>query len=220
MRSHPKLILTLVKKDFQIDWRQKHPFTAILLYVVSTIFTVYMSFNALINSAVWNALYWIILLFIATMALGRSFLQEERRQLYYYFTVPPGVLILSKLIYSFLNLLLLGVLGLVVYTILMGYPSFSMGLFFLNFINGVLGLSIAFTLIASLAVRTQQKGNMIAVLGFPVILPTLLLAVRNSKSIVQGAVWSEINSNSLVLLAVNAIILSLTLILFPYSWKS
>ena len=90
----------------------------------------------------------------------------------------------------------------------------------MNFFNGVLGLSVTFTMIASLAVHTAQKGNMMAILGFPVILPILLLAISNSRRIVEGAVWQEISSFSLILTSVNVIIVVLTLILFPYSWKS
>lgn len=220
MSSSLRQIISLLKKDFIIDWRLKHPFTGILLYVASTIYTVYLSFDALISPALWSALYWIILLFVATLALAKSFIQEERRHLYYYFTVKPSVLIVSKLIYSFLYLLGIGLFGLVIYTVLLGMPSFSLSLFVVNLVNGTIGLSAAFTMIASLAVRTQQKGNMMAILGFPVILPILLLAINNSKRIVEGAAWMEIDNFSLILLSVNVLIVTLTLILFPYSWKS
>ena len=213
-------IVLLIRKDFVIDWRLKHPFTGILLYIASTIYTVYLSFDAVITPAVWSSLFWIILLFIATTALAKSFIQEERRHLYYYFTVEPNVLILSKLIYSFVYLSSIGLFGLLIYIILIGQPEFSLGLFLVNFFNGVLGLSVAFTMIASLAVHTAQKGNMMAILGFPVILPILLLAISNSRRIVEGGVWTEISGFSLILTSVNVIIVVLTLILFPYSWKS
>lgn len=213
-------IFVLIKKDFVIDWRLKHPLSGILLYVASTVYTAYLSFDAIVTPAVWSALFWIILLFIATMALSKSFIQEERRHLYYYFAVRPNTLIISKLIYSFLYLFGIGLFGLIIYSVLLGKPTFSTSLFLFNFLNGVVGLSTAFTMIASIAVRTQQKGNLMAVLGFPVILPILLLAITNSKRIVEGASWSEIDNFSLILISVNVIIVSLTLILFPYSWKS
>ncbi len=220
MSNRAQQILVLLKKDFTIDWRLKHPFTGILLYVASTIYTVYLSIGAIVTPAIWSVVFWIILLFVATMALAKSFIQEERRHLYYYFNVPAGTLILSKLIYSFLYLLGLGLFGLGLYIVLLGLPEFSLSLFIINMINGIIGLSVAFTMIASLAVRTQQKGNLMAVLGFPVILPILLLAITNSRRIVEGAVWAEIDNFSLILLSVNVLIVSLTLILFPYSWKS
>ena len=220
MSLQAKQILTLLRKDFIIDWRLKHPFTGIMLYVASTIYTVYLSIDSVVTPAIWSVVFWVILLFIATMALAKSFIQEERRHLYYYFSVSASTVILSKLIYSFIYLLSLGLFGLGLYVLLLGLPEFSLPLFVLNMTNGIVGLSVAFTMIASLAVRTQQKGNLMAVLGFPVILPILLLAITNSRRIVEGAVWSEIDNFSLILLSVNVLIISLTLILFPYSWKS
>lgn len=213
-------IITLLKKDFIIDWRLKHPFAGVLLYVASTIYTVYLSFDAVITPASWSALFWIILLFVATMALAKSFIQEEKRHLYYYFTVSPSTIIISKLIYSFLYLLGIGLFGFLLYVILLGQPGFNLWLFLVNMVNGIIGLSAAFTMIASLAVRTHQKGNMMAILGFPVILPILLLAINNSRRIVEGAAWMEIDNFSLILISVNVLIVALTLILFPYSWKS
>jgi heme exporter protein B len=220
MSSNISQILILLRKDFLMDWRQKHPLTGILLYVTVSIYTVYLSFSALVTPAVWSALFWIILLFVTTMALAKSFLQEERRHLYYYFTVPSSILIISKLVYSFVYLLSIGLFGLLIYIVLLGMPTFSLGLFIVNFINGVLGLSAAFTMIASMAVHTHQKGNLMAVLGFPVIMPVLLLAITNSKKIVEGGNWESIDSFSLILISVNVIIVALSLILFPYSWKA
>lgn len=213
-------IILLVRKDFIIDWRLKHPLTGILLYIASTIYTVYLSFDAVITPAVWSSLFWIILLFMATTSLSKSFIQEERRHLYYYFTVHPRVLILSKLMYSFVYLSGMGLFGLLIYILLTGQPDFSLDLFLLNVLNGIWGFSAAFTMIASLAVHTTQKGGMMAVLGFPVILPILLLAISNSRRIVEGGVWEEISSFSLILTSINVIIVVLTLILFPYSWRS
>jgi heme exporter protein B len=212
-------IFTLIRKDLIVDWRQKHPIAGIFLYVVVTVYTVYLSFSAQVTPETWSVLYWIILLFIATASLAKTFIQEERRHLYYYYLVDPVTLILSKLVYAFLYLGTLGLFGLAIYAFLMGVPEFSLGLFVLNLLNGIIGLSVAFTMIAALAVRTNQKGSMMAILGFPVIMPVLLLAISNSRKIMQGAVWMEIDHQSFILLSVNAIILSLTLILFPYSWK-
>ena len=220
MSSSFSQIRTLIKKDFLVDWRLKHPLTGVLLYVASTIYTVYLSFNVVITPVVWSSLFWIILLFIATTALAKTFIQEERRRLYYFFLIKPHILILSKMIYSFVYLSVMGLFGLLIYIILVGKPEFSFLLFIVNFFNGVLGLSAAYTMISSLAVHTDQKGNMMAILGFPVILPILLLTISNSRKIVEGAAWPEIDNFSLILMSVNVIIVSLTLILFPYSWKA
>jgi heme exporter protein B len=192
----------------------------IMLYVASTVYTIYLSIQSIITPAVWSAIFWIVLLFIATVALSRTFLQEERRQLYYFFNISSSLVILSKMIYSVIFMWVTGLFGWLIYAVLLGVPSFTFGLYLLNFVNGVTGIAVALTMISSLAVRTRQTGNMMAVLGFPVILPILLLAITNSRKIVEGGQWQDISEYSLILCAVNVIIIALTLILFPYSWKS
>ena len=77
-------VKTLVYKDVLLEWRSKYAINGILLYVVSTVFVCYQAFTA-VDSIVWNALFWIIMLFASINAISRSFVQEStNRQLYYY----------------------------------------------------------------------------------------------------------------------------------------
>ena len=49
---------------------------------------------------VWNGLFWVTLLFICVNAVARSFLQESKgRLLYYYTMIHPVEFIFAKLIY-------------------------------------------------------------------------------------------------------------------------
>ena len=62
---------------------------------------------------------------------------------------------------------------------------------------------------------------MMAILGFPVIIPVaMILAVSNSQVIVLGGSWNDIIKNLITLLSVNVIIIALSYILFPFTWKS
>ena len=79
-------VVQLIKKDLLIDWRQQNPISGILLYLASTIFTSFMAFKGFLSIEVWNALFWIIMLFTSITAISKSFIQEERRSLYYFFS--------------------------------------------------------------------------------------------------------------------------------------
>ncbi|MFK7952152.1 MAG: ABC transporter permease, partial [Ekhidna sp.] len=72
-------ILQLIKKDLVVDWRQQNPISGIVLYLASTIFASFMAFQGFVNVEVWNALFWVILLFTSINAISKSFIQEERR---------------------------------------------------------------------------------------------------------------------------------------------
>ena len=79
-----KRLFTLIKKDLLLEVRQQYSFYGILLYVVATIFVLYMTIQEP-EAKVWNGLFWVIQLFICINAVAKSFLQESRgRMLYFY----------------------------------------------------------------------------------------------------------------------------------------
>lgn len=213
-------VLRLIQKDFIVDWRQQNPYTGILLYLASTIFASYMAFSGLVDLKVWNALFWIILLFTSINAVAKSFIQEERRNLYYYFLTRAHHIILAKLIYSFLYLVVLAFASLLAYSILFGGAVVSWDLFSINLILGCLGLSSAFTMVSAIAFNTSNRSIMMAVLGFPVIIPVVILSINNSLKILEGSIWMQIQGNMLTLISVDVIIIALTFVLFPFTWKS
>lgn len=212
--------LELIKKDFLIDWRQQSPFAGILLYLSSTIFTSYMAFGGFISNEAWNALFWIILLFTSVNAISKSFSQEERRTHYYFFLCKPVDIISSKLLYSVLYLIALAIIGILIYALLMGLPKFNLGLFSINLLLGCIGIASAFTLISSISSKASNKSVLMAILGFPVIIPVLILAISNSNKILEGFILEQIQGNVLSLLSVDVIIIALAFVLFPFTWKS
>lgn len=213
-------IVQLIKKDLIVDWRQQNPITGILLYLASTIFASYMAFGGFISIEVWNALFWIILLFTSINAVSKSFIQEERRNHYYFFLCKPSEIIYGKLIYSFLYLISISLVSLVIYSVLLGNPIINYPLFMLNLLFGCLGLSSAFTMVSAIAFRTSNRSIMMAVLGFPVIIPVLILSISNSYKILDGFIWMQIQGNMLSLFSIDVIIIALSFVLFPFTWKS
>ncbi len=213
-------VLHLIKKDLIVDWRQQNPITGILLYLSSTIFATYMAFEGFVSTEVWNALFWIILLFTSINAISKSFIQEERRSHYYFFLCKPNEIILAKLIYSFVYLFCIAIVSLIIYSILLGNPIINYSLFILNLTLGCVGLSGAFTMVSSIAFRSSNRSIMMAVLGFPVIIPVLILSISNSYKILDSYVFIQIQGNLTALFSVDVIIIALTFVLFPFTWKS
>ncbi|HWV73589.1 MAG TPA: hypothetical protein VN040_17830, partial [Pseudosphingobacterium sp.] len=83
----------LIRKEITLEWRSKYALNGILLYVVSTVFVCYQAFKS-VHPVIWNALFWIIMLFAAINAISKSFVQENKgRQLYYYSLVSAKAVI-------------------------------------------------------------------------------------------------------------------------------
>ncbi len=213
-------IITLLKKDFLLEMRQQHTFFGILLYVASTIFVLYLAMGQP-ESTVYNGLFWMIQLFVCVNAVAKSFMQESKgRMLYFYTLTSPVQFIISKLIYSTVIMLLMVLLSLVLFRFLLGNPVAH----YLQFVGiacfGGLSLSLVFTLMSAIAAKAHQNAAIMAILGFPLIIPQLLLLIRLSKSAYgevfrQGALFQI----SLLLGGLDILVIVLSVVLFPFLWK-
>lgn len=203
-----------------LEQRQKYALNGILLYVVSTVFVCKFSFQGNLAGPVWNALFWIILLFAAVNAVAKSFIQESRgRMLYLYTMVNPRALLLAKMAYNALLMLVLGLLGLGFYSLLIGNPVQNHVMFLLGMALGCIGLSTVLTMISAIASKTNNNFTLMAVLGFPVQLPLLLTVIRVTKFAMDGLAWDLTFKYFGVLLALNIIVVALAYLLFPYLWR-
>jgi len=210
-----------------LEWRSKYAFNGVLLYVVSTVFVCYISFHlspGFSGSAgypiVWNILFWIIILFASVNAIAKSFIQENKGRLLYYYTIAsPQAIILSKTIYNILLMSLLSILALVVYLLFfpntIGDPLF----YFLAVLLGSISFSTVFTMISAIASKAGNNGTLMAILSFPVIIPVILLLIRISKSAMDGVERSLLYGNIGILFAINVIVIATSLLLFPYLWR-
>lgn len=213
-------ITTLLKKDILLEFRQKHTFYGILLYIASTIFVIYLSLDEP-NATVWNGLFWVIQLFICVNAVAKSFLQESKgRMLYFYSIASPVEFIIAKMLYNLLLMILMSLLSLLLFVIFLNNPIDNSLRFIGIVVLGGASISIVFTLMSAIAAKAQQNAALIAILGFPVILPQLLLLMRLSK-----AAFAEVFREGAVLQLVamiaglNILVIAMAVILFPYLWK-
>lgn len=213
-------VFTLLKKDFLLELRQQHTFFGILLYVASTIFVLYLAMGQP-ESTVYNGIFWMIQLFVCVNAVAKSFLQESKgRMLYFYTIASPVSFIISKLIYSTIVMLLMVLLSLVLFRILMGNPVSNYFQFIGIACLGGISLSLVFTLMAAIAAKAQQNAAVMAILGFPLIIPQLLLLIRLSKT-AFGEVFREGALLQIILLltALDLLVVVLAIVLFPFLWK-
>jgi heme exporter protein B len=218
------LILEFIKKEFKLEWRNKYALNGIILYLASTIFICYLSFNVRsnqLNVVTWNALFWIIILFTSINAVAKSFIQEkEERQLYYYTIISPQALIIARIIYNALLLIVMGVLGLFFYSLILGNPVKDIYLFIVNIILAAIGFSTTLTLISAIASKAGSNQTLMAVLGFPIILPLLLMVIKISKNAIDGLSLSASVDELVTLMAINIIVGAVSFLLFPYLWRS
>ena len=214
----------LLKKELIIELRQKYAINGILLYLLGTVFICYLSFGASSNQLhpiTWNALFWVVILFTGVSAVAKSFLHESSGLMTYYYSLASGQsIITAKIIYYSLLMVVLGLVGFAFYSLVLGNPVQNPLLFMLTIILGSIGMATTLTLVSSIASKAQNNQTMLAVLGLPLLIPVFLMSIKLSKNAMDGLDWSSSFDELAVLGAVDAIVCSLSILLFPYIWRS
>src|SRR5688500_20298915 len=73
--------------------------------------------------AVWNGLFWTIQLFVCVNAVAKSFLQEGRgRMIYFYSLAGARQFIIAKLLFNVLLMMVMTLISLFLFRLLMGDP--------------------------------------------------------------------------------------------------
>jgi heme exporter protein B len=214
-----RLIFALIKKDVLLEFRQQYSFYGVLLYVASTIFVLYLAIGQPENM-IWNGLFWMMQLFICVNAIAKTFLQEGKgRQLYFYSLCSPVHFILARMIFNAGLMLLMNGVSLLLFILLLGYPLAHPILFFAISCFGACSISLVFSFLAAIAARAQQNAALMAILGFPLIIPQLMLMMRLSTLAFSDVFQSGLVSIMLLLASFDILIILLSIILFPFLWK-
>lgn len=212
-------VLSLIKKDILIEWRQKHTFFSVLLYVSCTVFVIYMM-AAQPETMVWNALFWIAQLFVTVNTVAKSFLQETSgRNRYYYTLVGPKKYLIAKMIYSVILMLVISFINLGLFNLLLGYKLLKPGLFIMVVCLGAACLSLLFTFLSAIAAQAKQNAAMMAVMGFPIAIVILMMLSRLANAALSSVVQEGIGMLLAVMLTMCGLIIGIAMVLFPFLWK-
>lgn len=202
-----------------LEIRQQYTFYGILLYVASTIFVLYLAMGQP-EEKVWNGLFWMIQLFICVNAVAKSFLQESRgRMLYFYSIAGARDFVVSKLLFNAALMLVMSIVSLLLFQLLLGNPVQNPFLFSGIVCLGGCSLSLVFTFLAAIAARAQQNAAMMAIMGFPLIVPQVLLLMRISNAAFSDVIQGGLSQIILLLVALDILVVVLATILFPFLWK-
>jgi heme exporter protein B len=213
-------IKALLYKELTLEWRNRYALNGLLLYVLSTVFVCYLSFRQITSVPVWNALFWIIMLFASINAVGRSFIQEHKgRLLYFHSTCSPQAFVLAKMAYNAIIMWVIALLGYIIYILFIGDLVQDHLMFGLALWLGSTGFALILTLMSAIASKTDNNLSLMAILSFPVQLPFLITLIKFSKNAVDGLDPSVSYGLITVLGMIIVIVVALSYLLFPYLWR-
>jgi heme exporter protein B len=213
-------ISQLIKKEFLLEFRQKASLGGILIYVVSTVFVSALCIQKSIPVYIWNALFWIILLFASVTISTKSFLKEARGMgLFNYLYYSPRSFILSKIIFNMALMMVISIITLFFYSWFIPQIIGNPGLFFLTLLLSSSGFAGVLSLTSAIAAKANNNFSLMSILSFPILMPLLLISIRLSRQAIDGLDWSVSYNFLLILAALNVLVIMLANLLFPYLWN-
>jgi heme exporter protein B len=217
-------IKTLLEKELTLELRRKSVFSGLALYLFSTVFIYYLTFNLrqnLISPLVWSALFWVTILFSSINTIAKSFIGEKRGQdLYFYSLVSPESIVLSKLIYNFLLCLILALAGFGLFVLFLSNPIEILWTFIFTIVLTSWGFAASLTLLSGIASKANNSHIVMTVLSFPIVISILLLSIKITKNCIDGLEASTNYDELLTLLAINCLVTAASYLLFPYIWRT
>jgi heme exporter protein B len=115
-------------------------------------------------------------------------------------------------------MLLMSSISLLLFTLLLGNPMLQAAPFIGLVLLGGISLSLVFSFLAAIAAKAQQNAAIMAILGFPIIIPQLVLLMRLSSATFSPLLTVSWTSVAL-LVALDTLIVLMSVILFPFLWK-
>lgn len=215
-----KEIKLLLQKEWRTEWRRKTALYGLILYVFCTSFVLYLAVKQ-IHPVLWNALFWILMLFNAVQLMGKSFVQEESGVHIFLYTQTSALsVIMSKIIYNSIMMTVLSLLNYGFYAVIMDNPVQDTVIFLLNLVFGSVAFAVVLTFIAALSsASTRQSSGLVAILGMPVFVPLLTVLIKVSKNAMDGLDRTVSYPHFFSLFAMIIAFTGTSLLLFSHVWK-
>jgi heme exporter protein B len=217
-------IVPLLKKEFSLELRRKSVVAGLGLYLLSMVFISYLSFalrQNFITPLVWNALFWIIILFTAISTVAKSFIGEKRGlDIYLYSIASPTDVLISKIVYNFLLCLIMSFAAYFLFTLFLNDPVQDKIIFSSLLVLTSLGFSASLTMLSGLSAKANNSNILMTVLSFPVVISILLMAIQTTKNCMDGLDPSVSYDKLISLLAIDALVGAVSFLLFPFVWRN
>lgn len=210
------------RKDVRIELRSRYAVNALLMFVLAALLLVLFAIGQQpVSERVQSALLWIVILFSASIGLGRSFVAEEEggTVLLLQLNTRASMVFAGKLLFNLV--LVAGMTGVAVATflVLLGVTVRAPGLLAATLALGALGLSGATTLLAALIARAARRGPLLPVLLLPVLVPLLVSVVSATRKAILGLRWIDAQDELLTLVGFAGATITAAVLLFDYVWR-
>lgn len=209
------------RKDVRIEFRNRYAVNTLLLFVLGALLLVLFAVGPQpLSARVQSALLWIVMLFAASIGLGRSFVAEEERGtvLLLQLNTTPSMVFVGKLLFNLALVALLTIVAVGPFLFLLDLSIAAPGLLAVTLGLGAVGLASATTLLAALVARAARQGPLLPVLLLPLLVPLLVSGTSATRKAIAGVPWIQAQDELLTLFGFAGATISAGIVLFDYVW--
>ena len=211
------------RKDLRLELRRRVALNTLLVFTLATVLVAYVALvRAPLDPRAHAALLWVILLFAASVGLGRTFTAETEAgtDLLLRQHAPPGAVYAGKLGFTLALTLLLGGVAALAYGLVLGVAVTAPGLLAAVLGLGAVGLAGATTLLSALIARARGGAALLPVLLFPLLVPLLLAGVRLTRAALDGGMgWAGATDGFVTLGSFAVVVVTGGVLLFETVWE-
>lgn len=213
-------VYAILAKEIAIEWRTREVLSAMLVFslLVLVIFNFALELQGVDILVLGPGLLWVAICFSGILGLGRSFARERDKGSLEGMLLAPvdrGAIFLGKATANFIFIVLMEAITLPLFVILFNVPIQWFPLVG-YLILGTLGFSAIGTLLSAIAASTRMREVMLPVLMFPVLVPLLVAAVKITQGALQGLAFSDYQGWFNLLVAYDAIFLTVAFLTFEF----
>ena len=216
-------MLTLIRKDLQIEFRTKETLAALLLLGLLTLVVLSFAFDPtseLRGEAAPGAL-WVAVIFAGVLGLNRSFLAERENDCLQGLLLCPvdrGSIYLAKVVSNFLFMLMAQLVIVPICIFFFNLPvALGLGGVFLSLMLGLLGFAAIGTLFAAIAVRTRAREVMLPLLLLPLAVPVFIAGVKVTAHMLAGKLLGDVAPWLNLMVGFDVIFLVVGWLVFEYA---
>lgn len=200
-----KVIMGIVHKDIQVEWRGRQGLPVMLVFslLIVFLFNFALQLSPDLQAGLAAGLLWVSLAFASTLGLNRSVsLERENNALDGLLLTPVdrSAIFFGKSLSNFLFTALVALLLLPVLSLFYGTNMLNLSLVLIVLL-GLGAYTSLGTLLAALSIQTRTRDVLLPVLLYPLALPVLIAAVEASRTIISGETIEACQSWILLLLA-------------------
>jgi len=215
-------VRALVWKELLVEARGRETVLAGAVFALLVLVIFNFAFDLRVEdaAAVAPGVLWVTVTFAGVLGLGRAFARERDRHTLDGMLLAPvdrAALFVSKVVGTLTAMLVVEVVA-VIAAIGLFNLRVDLGLLVASLLLGTIGLAGVGTLFAAIAAHTRAREVMLPVLLFPIQVPVILATVKSTGAAIRvpGVEPADIGPWLGLLIAFDAIFLSLSLLLFDY----